>query len=105
MTHFVSFDSWIQVIDDLMDEYKDFPDKGIEGRVVAGMLIALGHRQMHHSHIVSCINRALSFLPDSLERNLKLSLINSVVPYYLFTGDCPKADQIMDLSESGAVSG
>ncbi len=105
MTDFSPFDRWIQVLEDLMAEYRQFPSKEIEGHVVAGMLMALGHRQMHHPNIKFWVDRALSLLAGPLDLNIKVSLINHAAHYYLLTGNYSKAAQIMDLQGPSTLSG
>lgn len=104
MKEVIAFDPWIKVIDDLMTEYREFPGKEIEGQVVVSMLIALQHRQMQHPHINAWIDRALLLLSGPLNFNMKVSLITSIVPYYLFIGDYNQAEKAMDLLGPGSFS-
>ena len=105
MTDISPFDHWIQVLEELMAEYREFPNKEIEGRVVVGMLMILWHRQLHHPNIKFWVERALSLLAGPLDLNIKASLINNAVAYYLLTGNYSKAAQIIDLLGSSALSG
>jgi len=103
MTDISPFDHWIQVLDELMDKYGQFPNREIEGQVVAGMLLALGHRQMDYPNIELWVNRGLSLLSDSLDSNTKMSIINNTLHYYLLTGNYDKAAQIMDLQRPSSL--
>ena len=105
MTDMSPFDRWIQTLEELMDEYHQFPVKEIEGHVVAGMLLALGHRQMHHPDIASWVDRSLALLSGPLDLNIKVSLVNNAVHYYLLTGNYGKAAQIIDLLNPATATG
>jgi tetratricopeptide (TPR) repeat protein len=103
MTDFSPFDHWIQILDELMDKYRQFPNREIEGQVVAGVLLALGHRKMDYPDIELWVNRGLSLLSDPLDSNTKVSIINNTVHYYLLTGNYGKAAQIMDLQRPSSL--
>jgi DNA-binding SARP family transcriptional activator len=105
MTDLSPFDHWIQVLEELMAEYRQFPTKEIEGHVVVGMLMILWHRQLHHPNIQFWVDRALSLLSGPLDLNIKVSLINNAAPYFLLTGDYSKAAQLMDLLGASALTG
>ena len=105
MTDMSPFDRWIQTLEELMDAHPQFPVKEIEGHVVAGMLLALGHRQMHHPDIASWVDRALALLSGPLDMNIKVSLVNNAVHYYLLTGNYGKAAQIIDLLNPATATG
>jgi len=105
MTDLSPFDHWIQVLEELMAEYRQFPTKEIEGHVVVGMLMILWHRQLHHPNIKFWIDQALSLLSSPLDLNIKVSLINNAAPYFLLTGNYSKAAQLMDLLGASALSG
>ena len=105
MTDFAPFDHWIQVLEELMVERREFPNKEIEGQVVAGMLMILWHRQLHHPNIKFWVDRALSLLAEPLDLNIKVSLINNAAAYYLLTGNYSKAAQLIDLLGSSILSG
>lgn len=96
MADISSFDHWIQVLKEIMDEYKEFPNKMIEGQVVAGMLLMLTHRQMHHPDIKGWIERAHALLDHPLDLNTKVSLINNTAHYYMLTGASGKAAHVLD---------
>jgi LuxR family maltose regulon positive regulatory protein len=97
MTDFSSLDDWIQVLEKLMDKYRQFPGRDIEGHVVAGVLMVLGRRQMDYPDIESWVDRALDLLSGSLDLNTKVSIGNNTVHYLLLTGNYGKAAQIIDL--------
>ena len=97
MTDISTFDHWIQVLEELMDKYRQFPSIEIEGQVVVGMLLALGHRQMDYPNIESWVDRALRLLSSPLDSNTKVSIVNNTVHYFLLTGKYGKAAQIIDL--------
>jgi len=97
MTDLSSLDHWIQILEKLMDKYRQFPSRDIEGHVVAGVLMALGHRQMDHPDIGSWIDRALSLLSSTLDLNMKVLIGNNAVQYFLLTGNYGKAFKIIDL--------
>jgi LuxR family maltose regulon positive regulatory protein len=91
------FDHWIQVLEELMEKYRQFPSIEIEGQVAAAMLLALGHRQMDYPNIESWVDRALRLLSSPLDPNTKVSIVNNTVHYFLLTGKYGKAAQIIDL--------
>jgi ATP/maltotriose-dependent transcriptional regulator MalT/DNA-binding SARP family transcriptional activator len=103
MTDISPFDHWIQILDELMDKYGQLPNREIEGQVVAGMLLALVHRQMNYPNIELWVNRGLSLLSEPLDSNTKVSISNNTLHYYLLTGNYGKAAQIMDLQRPSSL--
>ncbi|MEN8243447.1 MAG: BTAD domain-containing putative transcriptional regulator [Thermodesulfobacteriota bacterium] len=97
MADFSSFDLWIQVLEKIVNKYRQFPSRDIEGQVVSGMLIALVHRKMDYPHIESWVDRALVLISSSLDLSTKVSITNNVVHYFLLTGNYGRAAQIIDL--------
>jgi DNA-binding SARP family transcriptional activator len=103
MTDISPFDHWIQIPDELMDRYRQFPNREIEGQVVAGMLLALVHRQMDYPNIELWVNRGLSLLSDQVDSSTKVSIINNTLHYYLLIGNYDKAAQIMNLQRLSSL--
>jgi LuxR family maltose regulon positive regulatory protein len=99
-----SFDPWIEVLEELMSEYHHFPSKEIEGKVTFNMILALGHRHIHHPKITSWVDRAVSLLSGPLDLNTKVSLVTNIVPYCVLMGDYSKAAQAIDLLGPVALS-
>ena len=97
MEDFSTLDHWMQVLGELTDKYGQFPSMAIEGHVVSGVLIALGHRNMDHRDIESWIERAVVLLSSSPDFNTKVSIGNNAVHYFLLTGNYGKVVQIKDL--------
>jgi pentatricopeptide repeat protein len=105
MEDFTPFDHWIQVLEELMDHYRQCPSSDIEGQVVVGMLLALVHRRLEYPRIAYWIERALVLLTSPVDSDTKVSIVNNTVHYYLLAGNYGEAGQIIDLLRPSSSDG
>jgi pentatricopeptide repeat protein len=105
MEDFTLFDHWIQVLEEMMEHYRQCPSRDIEGQVVVGMLMALGHRRLEYPRITYWIERALVLLTSPVDSDTKVSIVNNTVHYFLLTGDYGEAAQVIDLLKPSSSEG
>ena len=92
---FSQADRWIRMLDDLMQENREFPSPEIESRVTTSMLFALTLRQPHHRDIRTWVERARTIAQKSTNMRLK-SFINVYLElYYLWIGDHAGAEFVI----------
>ena len=94
---FMQFDRWIPTFFELLSEYREFPSKDIEARVVNSMLYAFMLRQPQHPDYETWAERALSLTKDIADINIRIHTLAPLAGYRLFSGELSKAKLIIDL--------
>jgi ATP/maltotriose-dependent transcriptional regulator MalT/DNA-binding SARP family transcriptional activator len=105
---FQRFDQWISIFYELLSEYKEFPSKEIEARVINSMLYAFMLRQPQHPDYETWSERALAITKDIGDINIRMHTLMPLVGYRLFSGELSKAKLMIDsfrgIIQSSAVT-
>ena len=94
---FSLLDHWILVLEELMDEVKEFPSEEIGLRVASNMLLIIVTRQLWHSKLEAWAEMALSLAgacPNIFDR---MNALFRVAFYRIFFGELKKAMVAIDL--------
>jgi len=93
---FQRFDQWISIFYELLSEYKEFPSKEIEARVISSMLYAFMLRQPQHPDYETWSERALAITKDIGDINIRMHTLMPLVGYRLFSGELTIAKRLID---------
>jgi DNA-binding SARP family transcriptional activator len=94
---FSPLDRLIRLLEELMPEFGDFPDKEIGARVASGMLMALINRQPWHPRIEEWAEQALSLARACSNIYAQMNAMSQVVIYRIFIRDFKKGLSANDL--------
>ncbi|MDH4216619.1 MAG: hypothetical protein OEV23_06980, partial [Gallionella sp.] len=93
---FKPLDHWIAEMEHLLADNLAFPTPEIEVRVAAGMLSAMVNRQPGRSDLPLWSERVVRTVMMSQDVQLKMTLGNTLIFYYLWAGDFSKLGVLMD---------
>ena len=101
-------DPWIQVIEDVIQTFKTFPSKEIEGRVASNMVSALTIRQTQHPEVKTWIKRALSLAQDNQDIEAQVRTLSLAALHAMYTDGPTKMtlfiEPLRELTRSSRVS-
>jgi ATP/maltotriose-dependent transcriptional regulator MalT/DNA-binding SARP family transcriptional activator len=92
----VPFDRWIAVLDEIMQETREFPSKGVETRVAGAMLGAIAMRQPHHPDAARWVERASALVPSHPDPSLRALTLGNWIYFELQCGDLSKVAPMFD---------
>ena len=105
---FQRFDQWISIFYELLSEYKEFPSKEIEARVINSMLYAFMLRQPQHPDYETWSERAIAITKDIGDINVRMRTLMPLADYRFFSGELSKAKLMIDsfrgIIQSSAVT-
>ena len=87
MQDFKQLDSWVPLMDGLLQEYGGFPSPEIEARVTNAMIKALFFRRCTFPGVEKWAQRALAISRSSADHHIKVESLFSVVLYRLARGE------------------
>ena len=93
---FSLFDHWIQVLDELRLDVKEFPSVDIGARVASMMVAILAARQPWHSDLEVWADQALSLAERCSDIEVKIGTLCMVSFYRINTGQMRKASYLID---------
>ncbi|HAK61070.1 MAG TPA: hypothetical protein DCO77_11945 [Nitrospiraceae bacterium] len=93
---FTSLDRWIAVLEKIFQTVTVFPSPDIEARSTNSLFIALVLRQPHHPDIQKYRDRFLTISRTMEDANLRIQLEADITLHYLWTGNFPKAFEVID---------
>jgi LuxR family maltose regulon positive regulatory protein len=102
---FTPLDQWIQVLEGLMEEFKDFPSEEIGAHVVSAMFSALTLRQQGHPEIETWAERAFSLIEGPFDIGIKVQTLHQLVLYHLSRGNYKTAALAVEALKRLAISG
>jgi DNA-binding SARP family transcriptional activator len=85
------FEQWIQVLEGMMQDFKEFPSEEIGARVASNMLFILAIRQPWHPEIETWVERALSLAEVCSDIHVKRSILFQLGNYRILFGQFRKA--------------
>jgi len=98
------FEHWIQVLEGMMQDFKEFPSEEIGARVASNMLFILSIRQPWHPEIETWVERALSLAEVCSDIHVKRSILFQLGNYRILFGQYRKAltliNQLRQLSRT-----
>ena len=105
---FKQLDKWFQVLEELMNNFKTFPSKEIEGRVASRMFAALVYRKPQHPEVEIWAERALSAAQANKDIETQVQTLFHAVTYTMckdgFTKAASFIDSLNELMRSSRVS-
>jgi DNA-binding SARP family transcriptional activator len=105
---FKKFDKWFQVFEELMQTFKTFPSKEIEGRVASSMYAALLYTKPQHPEIETWAERALSLARNNKDIERQIQTLFHAISDATFRGGPPRAapfiESLNELTKSSRVS-
>ncbi len=96
MDGFFEFDRLIPMMNELMEEYPEFPSPMIEGRVTNSMLYAFMLRQPNNPDFERWENRGFELARDLADADLALRILCGLAFYHLLSGELAKVKLILD---------
>ncbi|MGH8120325.1 MAG: hypothetical protein ACRESK_06900, partial [Gammaproteobacteria bacterium] len=84
-------DQWIATLDDLMDEYPEFPSPEIHDHVARSMFIALTMRMPQHPMMEAWEKRALAVSQNSSNPKIQAEICAYLALYHLMSGNFSSA--------------
>ncbi len=94
--HSQPLDSWITLIDELMQEAQGFPSKEVEAQVATSMLAAITWRQPAHPDGSYWAERALELTRHHPDLGLRTLMAYGWMAYHWQLGDVEKASLVID---------
>jgi LuxR family transcriptional regulator, maltose regulon positive regulatory protein len=105
---FKQLDKWFQVLEELMNNFKTFPSKEIEGRVASRMFAALVYRKPQHPEVEIWAERALSAARVNKDLETQVQTLFHAVTYTMCKDGFAKAASVFEsmneLTRSSRVS-
>jgi LuxR family transcriptional regulator, maltose regulon positive regulatory protein len=96
LDRFIEFDRLIPMMNELMEEYPEFPSPMIEARVANSMLYAFMLRQPNNPDFKRWENRGLGLVNDMADMDLALRILCALALYHLLSGELAKVQLILD---------
>ncbi len=94
---FSPFDHWVQVLEELRREVKEFPSAEIGARVASMMVSILIARQPWHPELDAWADRAFSLAEACPNTQVRINTLFQVAFYRFITGQMGKASHIVSL--------
>lgn len=103
---FFPLDRWIDLLDELLVDYPEFPSPEIEIRVASGMLCAMTYRQPRRADLSVWAERVRQIVLQHPSGQLRTMLGNNLIFYYFWVGNFAQAGLVIDaLRNSGGFKG
>ena len=93
---FGPLDYWIDELEKILDQFRDFPTRDIEVRVVLGMFSALMYRQPQNLKILEWEQKARSIITSTANLDQQITLANQLLHYYAWMGSLPKGGIVLN---------
>ncbi len=88
-------DRWIDLLDEILIEFREFPSKEIEVQVSLWMFVALSFRSPGHKNMQRWMERAYIFFDVVPDPDKRVLIGLPLVDYFIWVGDIEKANIIV----------